>query len=344
MTSRDDLIGSIVSTIADYREGDIPARSGSDVDQWVRQFSDQAQDGILAEMSHVLQKTYLSRKRVIGFLRGVMKTANLVGDDPASFWKDANLLDIQGGGASQREMLALFRTMLQSDLGIENSGSADNPVYVYLDDGIFTGNRALNDIRQWINGAAPPNARLHVIASAVHRGGEYYASRKVTAAAQAAGKAGITVKWWHAVHLEDRKIATDTSDVLRPTAIPDDEIVLAYVAGMAYQPHLRKGESVGAGGIFSSGASRHMLEQEFLKAGAKIRSMCPNLGITQRPLGHMTLETLGFGSTIVTFRNCPNNAPLALWAGDPWFPLFPRSTNNATAMKRLLENLAKDFV
>ena len=175
MTSRDDLIGSIVSTIADYREGDIPARSGSDVDQWVRQFSDQAQDGILAEMSHVLQTTYLSRKRVIGFLRGVMKTANLVGDDPASFWKDANLLDIQGGGASQREMLALFRTMLQSDLGIENSGSADNPVYVYLDDGIFTGNRALNDIRQWINGAAPPNARLHVIASAVHRGGEYYA-------------------------------------------------------------------------------------------------------------------------------------------------------------------------
>ena len=152
------------------------------------------------------------------------------------------------------------------------------------------------------------------------------------------------MKWWHAVHLEDRKIATDTSDVLRPTAIPDDEIVLAYVAGMAYQPHLRKGESVGAGGIFSSGASRHMLEQEFLKAGAKIRSMCPNLGITQRPLGHMTLETLGFGSTIVTFRNCPNNAPLALWAGDPWFPLFPRSTNNATAMKRLLENLAKDFV
>lgn len=344
MTNRDALIQSIVSTIADYREGDIPPRSGSDVDRWVRQFPDEAQTVILAEMHHVLQKTYLSRKKVISFLRGVMRTTKLVGDDPTTFWKNANLLDIQGGGASQREMLALLKIILQRDLGIDKSGNAESSVYIYLDDGIFTGNRVLNDIRQWISSSAPANAELHVIASAVHRGGEYYAISKVKEAAKAAGKAAITAKWWHAVYLEDRKFATDNSDVLRPKAIPDDDFVRAYVEGMRIKPHLRNGESVGASGIFSSAANRHLLEQEFLKAGAKIRSICPLLGITQRPLGHMTLETLGFGSTIVTFRNCPNNAPLALWAGDPWFPLFPRSTNNATAMKRLLENLAKDFV
>jgi hypothetical protein len=44
-------------------------------------------------------------------------------------------------------------------------------------------------------------------------------------------------------------------------------------------------------------------------------------------VGNMVLSTLGFGSTIVTFRNCPNNAPLAFWAGDPWYPLFPRKIN-----------------
>ncbi|WP_449265039.1 phosphoribosyltransferase-like protein, partial [Escherichia coli] len=69
--------------------------------------------------------------------------------------------------------------------------------------------------------------------------------------------------------------------------------------------------------------------------------LCPNLSATQRPLGHITLDTLGFGSLIVTFRNCPNNAPLALWVGEPWYPLFPRTTNSQTAIKRLFEDLTK---
>lgn len=67
--------------------------------------------------------------------------------------------------------------------------------------------------------------------------------------------------------------------------------------------------------------------KSLLDDGVKIRGMCPHLNKYQRPLGNMILETLGFGSTIVTFRNCPNNAPLAFWAGDPWYPLFPRKTN-----------------
>ena len=70
--------------------------------------------------------------------------------------------------------------------------------------------------------------------------------------------------------------------------------------------------SPGAANLFSSDAAKILLEQEFLKAGVRIRQICPNLGATQRPLGHMTLETLGFGSLIVTYRNCPNNAPLTV--------------------------------
>ena len=110
---------------------------------------------------------------------------------------------------------------------------------------------------------------------------------------------------------------------------------------MHHQPHLRTAGQVGGNGIFASDAGRQLLEQEFLKAGVRIREMCPNLGETQRPLGHMTLETLGFGSLIVTFRNCPNNAPLALWAGDPWHPLFARTTNSDTSMKRFMAMLAE---
>ena len=70
--------------------------------------------------------------------------------------------------------------------------------------------------------------------------------------------------------------------------------------------------------------------------------MCPNLNQFQRPLGNSLLETLGFGSLIVTFRNCPNNAPLPLWVGNPWHPLFPRTTNSDTSLTRFLAMLAKD--
>jgi hypothetical protein len=67
--------------------------------------------------------------------------------------------------------------------------------------------------------------------------------------------------------------------------------------------------------------------------------MCGNLGNSERPLGHMTLVTLGFGSLIVTYRNCPNNAPLALWVDHPWYPLFPRTTNTDTQLKKMFPRI-----
>jgi hypothetical protein len=53
----------------------------------------------------------------------------------------------------------------------------------------------------------------------------------------------------------------------------------------------------------------------------------------------MTLVTLGFGSLIVTYRNCPNNAPLALWVDHPWYPLFPRTTNTDTQLKKMFPRI-----
>ena len=67
----------------------------------------------------------------------------------------------------------------------------------------------------------------------------------------------------------------------------------------------------------------------------RIRGFCQNPNPIMRPLGFSSFG-VGFGSTIVTYRNCPNNAPLALWWGDPnahhnhpfsrWYPLLQRRT------------------
>lgn len=292
-------------------------------------------------MDHVLKQTYFSRGKTRKFLAGLFQTKKLVGDDPCVFWKGVKFLDIQGGGASQKEMLALFSKVLEKKCGFSVADCGAEPeAFLYMDDAIFTGNRVRRDLEAWLKEDAPAEAKLHVVVIASHEG-SYYHRNKVSEAAKAAGKK-INITWWRAINLEDRKKYTDTSDVLRPAVIPSDAAVGAYVDAMQYKPHLRNAGHVGGKGIFSSDAGRQLLEQEFLKAGARIRLMCPNLGESQRPLGHTSLEALGFGSLIITFRNCPNNAPLALWVDAPWYPLFPRTTNSDTSMKRFMTMLAKD--
>jgi hypothetical protein len=224
-------------------------------------------------------------------------------------------------------MLAIFGSLLQETFGLSIADcGANGTTYIYLDDVIFTGNRVFHDLSSWIQGAAPAKATIHVITIAFHRGGQYYARKKIESAAKDAGKQ-IDISWWRCVEIEDTKANSNTSDVLRPTHLPDDEPVAAYAAELKYPVAFRRAGSIGENKFFSSEEGREVLEQELLKAGAQIREMCPYLNKYQRPLGNMVLETLGFGSTFVTFRNCPNNAPLAFWAGDPWYPLFPRKTN-----------------
>ena len=337
-----DLLSSIAETIADYREGDLATPTPEHVDRWVTQFDASVRLPILREMDHVLKKTYFSLAKTKKFMASLFQTEKLVGDDPCTFWKGIKFLEIQSGGASQKQMTAFFGKVLEEECGFGVDECGEDPLaFVYLDDASFTGNRIRQDLEEWITKAAPVKAKVHVITIALHSGGQYYAQKKIDAAASNTKKE-IKISWWWAITLEDRKTYTDSSDVLRPVCIPDDAAVQAYVAAMHYQPILRKAGQVGGKGIFSSDTRRQLLEQEFLKAGLRIRKECPNLNNYQRPLGNMILETLGFGSLIVTFRNCPNNAPLALWVGDPWYPLFPRTTNSDTSLKHFIEMLEKD--
>jgi hypothetical protein len=327
VSKRSDLLESIAGTIADYRAGEIDALTAEHVETWVAQFDGEVQEPILGEVDHVLKQTYISKSAVQEFLSSLLKNEGLAGGDPCSFWTTVTYLNIQGGGNSQREMLEMFDELLRTecDFGIDDCNGASD-AFLYLDDGIFSGNRIRNDITSWIKSEAPEHAKVKVVTIALHRGGQYYAKTGIDSAAQAVGKK-IDVQWWRSVEIEDRKSYINSSDVLRPTSLPDDELTQEYVQGLKYAPILRKPGSVGNNKFFSSEGGRHLLEQEFLKVGTRIRSMCPNLNVYQRPLGNMVLETLGFGSLLVTFRNCPNNCPLAFWVGDPWYPLFPRKTN-----------------
>ena len=325
--SRAELVRSIASTIVDYRQGEITKPDANHVDTWIKQFDPSVQEPMLAELDHVLRKSYFTRAKVEQFLEGVLTAKKLAGGDPRNFWKKANFLNIQMGGNSQREMLAMFEAVLlrRCDLALGNCGSDDGP-YIYLDDAIFTGNRIKTDLSAWIQLQAPSKAKVHVVVIGFHRGGQWYAKTNVGKVANAADKK-VDITWWRCLEIEDRKRYVANSDVLRPSTIPADAAVQAYTEELEYSLVLRPGNRVGENGFFSSHEGRHLLEQEFLKTGAFIRSICPNLNQYQRPLGNTLLQTLGFGALIVTFRNCANNCPLAFWVDFPWYPLFPRKTN-----------------
>ncbi len=327
MAITQETLQATAAIFIDYREGDIPRPDAAHVQRWLNQFDEGVREQLLSEITHVLQRTYVSQVRVENFLANLVTNKDLAGETPAAFWRGVKFLDIQERGRSQKEFLRLFAIPLKQHAGLELASCGQQPAcFVYLDDGIFTGMTLIQSIGDWLKKDAPEKPILHVIVIAGHVGGKHYAETQLKKVAASVGKS-VEFHWWALLGLEDRKININKSDVLRPTKIPEDDLVKAYVNNMRFKSILRAPGSVGEKKFFSSEASRDLLEQQFLIKGAYIRKIAPNLPKYARPLGDMVLETLGFGSTFVTFRNCPNNTPLAFWAGDPWYPLFPRKTN-----------------
>ena len=269
------------------------------------------------------------------FFTKLVENKQLAGGNPHDFWHNATILDIQHQGHSQTEIRKLFGKVLDGKYGlkIDQCGSIGD-TFIYLDDALFTGGRIGADLSDWI-AKGPKKATLHIVVIASHLLGEWMCEGRLREVAIEAEK-DIDLHIWAAIRFENRKSFRHDSEVLWPIALPDDDGVQSYVQGETKYPF----EPRPPGGkleknIFSSEDGRQLLERELLLAGVKIRSFCVNPSPAMRPLGFGPFN-LGFGSMIATFRNCPNNCPLALWWGDPnapshhpfsrWYPLFPRKT------------------
>ena len=336
MNGRHELLVSIADTINDYRAGDFAEPTPDHVDRWIRQFGADVQLPMLREMDHVLRQTYFSRTRVSDFFASVIDNRNLAGEDRREFWRNAHLLDIQQDGHSQTEIRQLFSEALEQKYGIAaGTRRATDGVFVYMDDVLFTGGRIGNDLSAWIAGESPRAATVHVLVIGAHRFGEWKCRTRLEREAHDAGKR-LRFHFWAALRIENRRRYRNESEVLWPTTIPNDDALRAYMeeeTRFPFEPRATGGQLEHA--IFSSEQSRQLLESELLLAGMHIRSLSQNPSSALRPLGYGPFG-LGFGSTFVTYRNCPNNAPLALWWGDPqadpahpfarWYPLVQRRT------------------
>ena len=103
--------------------------------------------------------------------------------------------------------------------------------------------RVINDLSPWIVNKASADAHVHIITIVLHRSCRDYAKDKINGVAKNAKK-NIDFRFWRAITLEDRGVYPvrrdyiNSSDVLRPTAIPDDNTVQAYVDNIRHDNQL----------------------------------------------------------------------------------------------------------
>lgn len=332
MSELDDLLNSISETIKTYRQGELPESTPQHVQRWANQFTIANQTPFLREINHVLKKTFITKKTIQNFIETLITNEELAGKDPKAYWSKANILNIQKHGHSQSEMVKVFKEALQNKIGltIDDNVHIDGE-FIYLDDVLFTGGRVIEDIESWILNDAPEITKLHIIVMARHVGGVFWVKRRLNELIISSGKS-IKLKYWRIVDFENRKTYRNTSEVLWPTAISNDPEVQTYIGTLGKFPHIDRTPGH-VSRFFSSEQGRQLLEQEFLTAGVRIRSMSNNPKPSIRPLGFSGFG-VGFGSMLVTYRNCPNNCPLALWWGSStpqpgalnWYPLLERKT------------------
>ena len=334
---REKYLESIANTLRGFREGELKAPTPQHVDRWISQFDDSVQLPMLKEVDHVLEQSYLSKEDFSDFFRNLIRNDSLASKNYCDFWQTAHILDIQQNGQSQSEIRNLFGQLLikECDLNIDLCGLDGGP-YIYLDDILFSGNRIGQDMASWIPSALD-GSTVHIIVMSSHELGEWQCTENLKKIAKANNK-NISFRVWTSVRLENRKAYRNNSDVLWPTVLPEHPLVSEYLAREAkfpFEPRLSSGKLKNP--FFSCEEGRQLLETQFLLAGLKIISFCQSPKPIMKPLGFSHFG-LGFGSTIVTYRNCPNNSPLALWWGNPempashplgrWYPLVQRKTND----------------
>lgn len=241
---------------------------------------------------------------------------------------------MQRKGNSQKDLLEIVDEILQEDYGmrIADCGLATPNTFIYIDDGIYTGSRLRYDLTSgtdapaWITNEAPDGCALKIYVLASHKAGEKYAMGIIRPHAR---RQRIVIDGMCAVRIANERQLGGTV-CLWPKVVTGNADVDAYVTGVQSRlAGLGRSDSLlfrpsnmpQQEALFSSAAARDTVERAFLIKGAELVQSTDKTSI--RPLGWEKLESLGFGTLFVTYRNIANNAPLVLWwGGRGWYPLF----------------------
>jgi hypothetical protein len=302
-----------------YREGEYASNAEERVEKWLDMFPPADRLPIATELVHVLRKSFLTLEQATEKIVYWLKNPYIVSRALINSWEEASFLWVQTGGESQN---TLHRLMDNASKRLDFPPLSDcrgTSLFVYADDISIHGTRVLNDLAPWIEEQAPKSFELLLLFHIQLVENRKWVMEKLEEHAQIAGKT-VRVQWWSDEVFQCK-------DCYHPSSIPDDEEVVTYLLENYVDPRTRKSKE--AGKFFSSDENRCILELALLKAGVRAIAKNPNLRPRKflRPLGNTIWSGMGFGVPYVTWRNCPNSAPLALWADSGEIALFPRKAN-----------------
>lgn len=322
------------TTLMGFRRLDGVCIDVDSVLRWVYQFPEHARIPLLSSLNVLFGKTYISAEKCDVYLRLILLSPRLAGPNPREFWSRTFLIDSQTRGSSQRILKRRFEEVALREFGPNfNFGGNLSERAFYLDDFIFSGQRAKDDFTRILQGIGGYVERKHLDMCffGVHSLGEYFLRNHADNLISEAGLRGrLTYEVWTASTYENRRARRDVSHVLWPTLFAS-QVGCPEFDRLA---HTQRGARADNGGDWWRGVDRELLEREFLGAGCRIVESCGTATSNMRPLGYYNFG-YGFGALCATFLNCPNNAPLALWwsartQGMPngWHPLLPRRVND----------------
>lgn len=291
------------------------------IERWVSQFTNQ--DIIIAELAHIMDKVFIEEHNELTFFENLLKNPKIIADigQPGNY----SILNIQKKGRSQSvyslKMQEVFQTILSENVPINDFSKN---VLIYVDDFMFSGMKARHDILNLFE--SNDKKKVVYIFMGVHSNADYYLKKTFT-------DKGIDKTVWRCLTLENALSRKDISDTYWPKeSIRSNPVVVKYRNDRLERDiefRSNSSQSIGELKLFSNSANREIVENEFLLAGIKIINEC-NTDIP--PLGVSAFKGIGFGGTVMSYRNIPNNTPLCLWWGNPvnpgglgsWYPLMMR--------------------
>lgn len=262
------------------------------VEQWLGQFDGGEQNEVADGLVHLLYRHFVSRGQVARRCRA------LAHEPPPAIrlvggWGRVTVPTWQQEGGSQVAVAEILADAL-TDAGVALCPDGEHPeATVYVDDLAVTGSRLGRDIAAAWRPGGPPIILL--IWSSM------------------ATEPDLTkqVSYWC-----DREGAHGHQPIVTLQLCADREDLFAQpiyeIPGMS------------------------MLAQHLSSMGAQLLAALDDPPAAAFPLGYQPFPSarhpLGPACPVVTWRNIPNSAPIALWwETDDWHPLFPRVTNRQTS-------------
>lgn len=332
----------IAEILVGYELAPHQGMNSAHVGRWVDQFEERDRLFILEQTLALLRNAYISKNDYEGIINAILRN-----EGDVSIIRHSAFLNIQEAnrGSSQRDLLELLEiqaeTFHEVDIvtlsrNVTSHRVAQFTSFIYFDDVCFSGTKALNDITWFVENFNLSNVTIHVFFLGTHTYATYMLETNLARRFQRRNITLIIKKRGYLKTRENRLAYSASSEVfwLRKNGIE--------LPNWIQHPEIytsREGserDHFSPTNIFPNRIDRYRFEYALTNAGFYILQQSQNPAPILKPLGFSTFSGLGFGGTIFTYRNCPNNTPLAFWWGryerngipnwalDCWYPLMRR--------------------